>query len=216
MSLDVLEKNYEAPKVSEKKVRFVTTNFYNILDNLYLSDQIPSFDEKLIASKNIQYLFNFTKHTPFLLNTTNNYHITFMNKINTYSEDKLMHKIDNILHYMFNILSEKKGILLYCENGFDKSLIVVMCFLIKYYNPTYVLELENVLTYVSSRMENYKLNKINNLYIVKLYRNHLSNLLLNNSGSSGSSRSSISSDSSDSESRKGKIVSIIKSHFRNK
>ena len=60
MSIEVIDNINNLPRV-DKKVKFVTQNFYNILDNLYLSDQIPSFDEELIKSKNIHYLFNFTK-----------------------------------------------------------------------------------------------------------------------------------------------------------
>ena len=93
----------------EKKVTFTTQNFYNLLDNLYISDQLATFDEDLIDSKKIEYIFNFTKFTPFLSNKTKNYHFQFLN--NTNDVQPVIIKIDNFVKDIFKLLSHKKNIL---------------------------------------------------------------------------------------------------------
>ena len=209
--------NIQQPQYN-KKVTFAINNFYNILDNLYLSDQIVSFDEDLIKKNNIHYLFNFTKTTPLLLTSTSNYHIKFMNNITLYSENELIEKIDTTVRHIFKILLNKKGVLLYCENCVDKSSIILLCFLIKYYNSNEILEVENAINFIKWKTNN-KTFSPSNLYIVKKYRDYLVRCTYDKQYSNDSSNSSNSS-TSDLEQlkvyKKNKIVGIIKSHFNHK
>jgi len=216
MSIDVINNNYSIPR-TDKKVKFVTKSFYNILDNLYLSDQIPSFDEELIKSKNIHYLFNFTKTTPFLFEFTSNYHIKFMNNLDTYSNESLVQRIDNTVQRIFKILLNKKGVLVYCEDGCNKSLMLILCFLMKYYNSNEILSLDDAVQFIKWKTNKLNIENNNNFYLVKLYRQFLVNQIIDRNysseSSSNGSSSSSSSSSSNSSTKKSKIVGIIRNHF---
>lgn len=215
MSIEVINTNYNIPRL-DKRVKFVTQNFYNILDNLYLSDQIPSFDEELIRTNNIRYLFNFTKTTPFLFEYTSNYHIKFMNNLDMYSNESLVQKIDNTVQRIFKILLNKKGVLVYCEDGCNKSLMIIICFLMKYYNSNQILSLEDALQFIKWKTNKINLDNNNNFYLVKLYRQFLVSQVIDrhySSESSNSSNGSGSSSNSSSSSKKSKIVGIIRNHF---
>jgi hypothetical protein len=217
MSIETID-NINLPRV-DKRVKFATHNFYNILDNLYLSDQIPSFDEELIGSKNIHYLFNFTKTAPFLFGSTSNYHIKFMNNLDMYSNESLVQKIDNTVQRIFKILLNKKGVLVYCEDGCNKSLMIIICFLLKYYNSNEILCLDDALHFIEWKTGKTNLENNNYFYLVKIYRQFLVNQIIDrnysseSSNSSNSSNSSSSSSSSSSSLKKSKIVGIIRNHF---
>jgi hypothetical protein len=220
MNTQLINNTYIPQPQCNKKVTFAVNNFYNILDNLYLSDQIASFDENLIKKNNIHYLFNFTKTTPFLFTCTSNYHIKFMNNTTTYSENELIDKIDTTVQHIFKILLNKKGVLLYCEDGCNKSSIILLCFLIKYYNSNEILDLENAINFIKWKT-NIKSYSPANLYIVKLYRDYLVRCNFDKQYSSDSSNTSTSTISTgESEQiklyKKSKIVGIIKNHFNRK
>jgi hypothetical protein len=184
---------------TSKKVTFTTQHFYNLLDNLYISDQIATFDEDLIDSKKIEYIFNFTKSTPFLSNKTKNYHIQFLNSINNLNES-IIKKIDNFVKNIFKILSHKKKILVFCENGLDKSLIMMTCFLIKYYNSNNILEIEDAIRFIKWKTE-YSINEDSkNFTILKAYRDFLL-------------KKPIQIISLEREDKKKKIVNFIRNHF---
>jgi hypothetical protein len=100
----------------EKKVRFSSTHFYQILDNLFVSDQIATFDEELLQSHQIDWLINLTPSTPFLSIKTNNLHVPLTMNMN-------MLELDELVEKLFLLLRNKKKVLLFCENGVDKSLV---------------------------------------------------------------------------------------------
>jgi hypothetical protein len=199
----------------ERRVQFTTNNFYSILDNLYISDQILSFDEDVLKNNNIQYLVNLTKTTPFLFKNTNNYHIKFMNNIESYTDDKLVQKIDETVKHIFKLLLNKKGVLIYCENGRNKSLIIVMCFLIKYYSSNTILDMDSTLTFIKWKIGTENIENNVNINLVKLYRNYL----LNNRFESQNYSNSTNSNSTEEEriiSKRGKIIKIIQNHLSKK
>ncbi len=206
----------------KRRVQFRTDNFYSILDNLYLSDQIPSFDEKILQENNIKYLVNLTKTTPFLFKETSNYHIKFMNNIDSYSGDKLIKKIDETIKHIFTLLLNKKGVLIYCENGSSKSLVIVMCFLIKYYSSKNILDIDDTVTYLKWKTGIDNIDSCANMNVIKLYRNYLIDKRDNGYGFDNeyTSESSNSSNSSTEEERlkikRGKIIKIIQSHLSKK
>lgn len=199
-------------KSSERIVKFKTNNFYSILDNLYISDQIPSFDKDILNTYNIKYLVNLTKTTPFLFKSTSNYHIKFMNNINSYDDDKLTQKIDETIQHIFKLLLNKKGVLVYCENGYSKSLVIVMCFLIKYYSSTNILDIDDTLTFIKWKtgIENIECININ---IIKLYRNYL---LDKKNGSVYTTSESSSEEEERIKIKRNKIVKLIQNHITKK
>lgn len=198
-------------KNCERKVQFKTDNFYSILDNLYLSDQIPSFDEDTLNSNDIKYLVNLTKTTPFLFKNTSNYHIKFMNNIDSFSSDKLAHKIDETIKHVFKLLLNKKGVLIYCENGFSKSLVIVMCFLIKYYSSTKILDIEDTVTFIKWKTGIDNIDACVNTNIVKLYRNYLIEKREYTSESSNGS-----SEEERIKNKRTKIIKLIQNHLTKK
>jgi hypothetical protein len=199
-------------KSSERIVKFKTNNFYSILDNLYISDQIPSFDEDILNTYNIKYLVNLTKTTPFLFKSTSNYHIKFMNNINSYDGDKLTQKIDETIQHIFKLLLNKKGVLVYCENGYSKSLVIVMCFLIKYYSSTNILDIDDTITFIKWKtgIDNMECININT---IKLYRNYL----LDKKNVSVYTTSESSSEEEERiKIKRNKIVKLIQNHITKK
>lgn len=200
---------------SEKRVQFTTNNFYSILDNLYISDQILSFDEDVLKNNNIQYLVNLTKTTPFLFKSTNNYHIKFMNNIESYTDDKLVQKIDETVKHIFKLLLNKKGVLIYCENGYNKSLVIVMCFLIKYYSSNTILDIDSTLTFIKWKIRAENIEQNININLVKLYRNYL----LTHRSDLQYNSDSTNSNSTEEErilSKRSKIIKIIQNHLSKK
>jgi hypothetical protein len=203
-------------KLGQRKVQFKTDNFYSILDNLYLSDQIPSFDEDALNSNNIKYLVNLTKTTPFLFKNTSNYHIKFMNNIDLFSEDKIVHKIDETIQHIFKLLLNKKGVLIYCENGFSKSLVIVMCFLIKYYSSTNILDIDDTVTFIKWKTGIDNIDSCVDTNIIKLYRNYLIKKRDSGYGFGNGHTSESSNGSSDEERTKikrTKIIKLIQNHL---
>lgn len=199
-------------KSSERIVKFKTNNFYSILDNLYISDQIPSFDEDILNTYNIKYLVNLTKTTPFLFKSTSNYHIKFMNNINSYDGDKLTQKIDETIQHIFKLLLNKKGVLVYCENGYSKSLVIVMCFLIKYYSSTNILDIDDTITFIKWKtgIDNMECININT---IKLYRNYL---LDKKNGCVYTTSESSSEEEERIKIKRNKIVKLIQNHITKK
>ena len=202
-------------KLSERRVQFKTDNFYSILDNLYLSDQIPSFDEDTLNNNDIKYLVNLTKTTPFLFKNTSNYHIKFMNNIDSYSSDKLIHKIDETVKHIFKLLLNKKGVLIYCENGFSKSLVIVMCFLIKYYSSKNILDIDDTVTFIKWKTRIDNVESYVDINIIKLYRNYL--LEKKDFEREYTSESSNNSSEEDRiKTKRNKIIKIIQNHLTKK
>jgi hypothetical protein len=196
---------------SERRVQFKTDNFYSILDNLYLSDQIPSFDEDTLSHNNIKYLVNLTKTTPFLFKNTSNYHIKFMNNIDSYSDNKLIQKIDETIKHIFKLLLNKKGVLVYCENGFSKSLVIVMCFLIKYYSSSNILDIDDTVTFIKWKTGIDNIDSGVNINIIKLYRNYLIEKREYTSESSNGS-----SEEERTKNKRSKIIKLIQNHLTKK
>lgn len=216
MSTKVISNScYRTTLKGERRVQFTTNNFYSILDNLYISDQILSFDEDVLKNNNIQYLVNLTKTTPFLFKSTNNYHIKFMNNIDSYTDDKLVQKIDETVKHIFRLLLNKKGVLIYCENGCNKSLTVIMCFLIKYYSSNTILDIDSTLAFIKWKIGTEHIEKTINIDLVKLYRNYL----LTHRYEAQYTSDSTNSNSTEEEriiSKRSKIIKIIQSHLSRK
>jgi hypothetical protein len=206
-------------KISERRVQFKTDNFYSILDNLYLSDQIPSFDEDILKDNNIKYLVNFTKTAPFLFKNTSNYHIKFMNNMDSYSDEKLIQKIDETIKHIFKLLLNKTGVLIYCENGFSKSLVIVMCFLIKYYSSTNILDIDDTVTFIKWKTGIDNIENRATINIIKLYRNYLiqqrdGGYVFDKEYTSESSNNS--SEENRLKVKRGKIIKLIQNHLTKK
>jgi protein-tyrosine phosphatase len=149
--------NVDSPQY--KKVRFNTNHFYSILDNLYVSDQISSFNEELLESNKITYLINFTKSTPFISKHTKNIQYHFLNHLESCNkslkldsqdrQNETIQKINHVVHELFTLLSQKENVLLYCENGTSKSFIILACFLMKYYNSEQIISIEQLLRFIN-------------------------------------------------------------------
>ena len=193
-----------------KTVKFGSRNFYTILDHLYLSDQIISFDESLIKKHNITYLINCTKKAPFLLTTTNNIRLHFLHNLHDYSEYKLCKKINKLVDSMNKIIKEKQNILVYCENGIDKSLPIVFCYLMKYSKYT----MEQTIDFLNKKIG---FKYVTDLTLCKIYKNFLiQNDWHRNNGSSTSSTSSNTSSTLSEEKEEkveNRFIGFIKKHL---
>ncbi len=202
----------------KKSVKFSSNNFYNIIEHLYISDQIASFDEQLIKKNNINCLINCTKNTPFLFNDTINIHIHFIHSPNNYTSTKIINKTDKIINYMNKLIKNKSNILVYCENGNDKSLVIIFCYLIKYYSKNYISNISSIIQYMNTKINNinffYSSDDIN---LCKSYRNFLldNDWIKNNSIISNSSNSSDSSDGNITKTSSSSIIKFIKKHISN-
>jgi protein-tyrosine phosphatase len=188
-----------------KKVRFNTNHFYSILDNLYVSDQISSFNEELLESNKITYLINFTKSTPFLSNHTKNIHYHFLNHLSASSlwKDEIIQKINHVVHELFTLLSQKENVLLYCENGTSKSFIILACFLMKYYNSEQIINIDQVIRFIKWKTtHSFSENSTPYFSLLKQYRTFLQvkkpiNMVKK-------------------QIKQYKIASIVRNHFSNK
>jgi hypothetical protein len=181
-----------------KKVRFSTNNFYPILDNLYLSDQISSFNEELLESNKITYLLNLTKSTPFVSNHTKNIHYNFLNA--SLSKDEMIQKINHVVHELFNLLSKKENVLLYCEDGSSKSFIILACFLMKFYDSEQIINIDHLLRFIRWKTkQSFSENSTPYFSLIKQYRIYLQNKK--------------SFDIVNKQVKQHKIISIVKNHF---
>ena len=181
-----------------KKVRFDTNMFYSILDNLYISDQISSFNEELLKSNKITCLINLTKSTQFLHNDTKNIHHQIFN--GSSSIDEKIKEINNIVHKLFTLLSQGENVLLYCENGSSKSFIILSCFLMMHCCSEQIITIENVLRFIKWKTkQSFSEESTPNFSLIKQYRIYL--------------QSKKSFDSIRKKTKQHKVVSIIRNHF---
>jgi hypothetical protein len=135
-----------------------------------------------------------------------------MNNINSYDGDKLTQKIDETIQHIFKLLLNKKGVLVYCENGYSKSLVIVMCFLIKYYSSTNILDIDDTITFIKWKtgIDNMECININT---IKLYRNYL----LDKKNVSVYTTSESSSEEEERiKIKRNKIVKLIQNHITKK
>lgn len=184
-----------------KSVKFTTSYFYSIIENLYLSDQIASFDENIVKKNNIQCLINCTKNTPFLFNDTINIHLKYLNNIQKYSKDELNSKLNKTIDYIHKIIATHKNVLIYCENGQDNSITIIYCYLLKYYNKS----ISNIVQILNTKINNNILNRCSNLNICKDYRNYLLHKNISSSNSSITNIENIETSSN--------FMKMIKNHF---
>jgi hypothetical protein len=156
-----------------KSVTFSTNFFIKILDNLYISDQIGSFDESFIKSNTIDSFINCTKNAPFLFNTLN-IKVNFLNDTSTLlNHDLLFYKLDTISKNIYKLITNNKKVLVYCENGYSKSIIIILCYLLRYHNQTDIITINDLINLINLKVDSSILNNCNNLYICKEYRNYL-------------------------------------------
>jgi hypothetical protein len=157
-----------------KSVKFATNFFTKIFDGLFISDQLASFDNKLIEANKIECFINLTKNAPFLLNSIN-IKVDFLNYTSKYSNlTKICCKIDSIVMCIHRLLSAKKSVLVYCENGYSKTLVFILCYLLKFpINNNPPLNIENSLSFLVSKVKSHYINNCNYLYLCSQYRNYL-------------------------------------------
>ena len=156
-----------------KSVTFSTNFFIKVLDNLYISDQIGSYDESFVKSNLIDSFVNCTKNAPFLFDTLN-IKVNFLNENSNLSNYNLLfHKLDTITKNIYKLISKNKKVLVYCENGYSKSIVIVLCYLLKYYNKTNTITVNELFDFINPKIDNSILKNCNNLYICKEYRNYL-------------------------------------------
>lgn len=118
-------------------VHFQAVHFYNVINNLYMSDVIPVLNKEELAAKGIVCVLNFTK-----VPMADTHHFDFAK--HCYD----MAQMDKTLGYIFNALVRQKGVLVFCENGYSKTVPVVLCFLLKYYNPDNILDLSTAIEFL--------------------------------------------------------------------
>lgn len=161
-----------------KSVTFSSNHFYSIIEHLFISDQIASFDENIIKRNNIQYLINCTKNTPFLFSDTINIHLHFLNSTQKYDSSKILSKIDKTIEYIHKSIKNSQSILIYCENGFKKSLVILFCYLCKYLNHSnksyYAIpSINQIILFINTKLNYDVFNECSELNLCKLYINHL-------------------------------------------
>ena len=195
-----------------KKVRFSDSNvnsdhFYSILDNLYLSDQIASFNEKLLEKNKIKHLINLTKSTPFLSKNTKNIYYSFLNDLNFTNE--IICKINNLVNDLFVLLSKKENVLIFCENGSNQSLIILACFLMKYYDSENIINIDSILRFIKWKTKQTILKETPNYSLLEQYRA----FLLNTNNNINGKKRKIELSEYKKQQKKGKIISIVRNHF---
>lgn len=188
-----------------KKVRFndsnvISAHFFSILDNLYLSDEIVSFDEKLLETKKITHLVNLTKSTPFLSKHTKNIHYSFLNDLNFTNET--IYKLNNTVNDLFVMLSKKNNVLIYCENGSNQSILLLACFLMKYYDSENIINIDSILRFIKWKTNQTILKQTPNYSLLEQYRAFLIN-----------TNDHTSKIKYKKQQKRGKIISIVRNHF---
>jgi hypothetical protein len=164
-----------------------------ILTNLYVSDQIISFNTDFLIKNGIECLFNCSQETPFISDITDNKRCMLFpmskkksKKQSTQSsssssdsdgsqEEPLGMSIETIavtlnhsLEWIFQRLAQNKKVLVYCENGIQKSSIIIACFLMKYYTKGTILDVHKALHFIEA-----KINKpVHSKYLNIVYGYH--------------------------------------------
>ncbi len=162
-----------------KSVKFSSNHFYSIIEHIFISDQIASFDENIIKKNNINCLINCTKNAPFLFNNTINIHLHFLNTTEKYNNNELIRKTNKIVDYIHKLIKDSNNILIYCENGSNKSLIILFCYLLKYpvnrpsFSSYYTPNLNQIIEFINSKFDYDILSECNDLTICKIYRNNI-------------------------------------------
>lgn len=195
-----------------KSVSFSSNFFKEVLDNLFISDQIFSFDEKLIKKHNIHCLINLTKNAPFLFNLINiKININFLSQTNTTKKqicikelsqsnphiNDMCSKLNSIVKTIHKLLLINKKVLIYCENGYSKTIPILLCYFIKYPHLYYsnndnssitsssntnssntnnlneISSIQDAITRMNSIINLETYGNFDNLYICKFYRDYL-------------------------------------------
>lgn len=180
----------------DRKVHFGSNNYSMILSNLIVSDQIISFDEQFIREHHIDCLFNCSQDTPFIIDFTENHRSLLFPKskkrsksvkssssqnsssssnsdssgdeISTRSNETIIQTLNTSLEWIFQRLALNKKVLVYCENGIQKASIILICFLMKYYNKGTVLDIEKAIHFIESKMS----KQIQSKYFSYVYMYH--------------------------------------------
>ena len=102
--------------------------FIEIIPNLYIGDQEIV---KSINKLNINSVINCTKDLHFL-GRYNEYTLDIKNNLEKYEIIKMYEYLDETVEFIYKNIMNDKSILVFCENGNQKSAIVVAAYLIKY------------------------------------------------------------------------------------
>jgi hypothetical protein len=102
--------------------------FIEIIPNLYIGDiQIITHLDKL----NINSVINCTKDLHFL-GKFNEYTLDIKDNLEKYEIIKMYEYLTETVEFIYKNIINDKSLLVYCENGNQKSAIVICAYLIKY------------------------------------------------------------------------------------
>ena len=119
--------------------------FIEIIPNLYIGEQETI---KYLDKLNINSVINCTKDLHFL-GKYNEYTLAIKDNLEKYEIIKMYEYLNETVEFIYKNLMNDKALLVYCENGNQKSAIVICAYLIKYgkTSKTYYIYYINCLFY---------------------------------------------------------------------
>lgn len=118
-----------------------------IIPNLWLGNYIAALNKTFLDNHNIKYILNVTPDISCPFSDKIYMRISIHDKSSyvCYNED-MQNVIDNSLKFILNALQQNVGVLVHCRKGHHRSAGIVMAFLMKYLNMSYL----HSMTYINS------------------------------------------------------------------
>jgi len=112
-----------------KLKRFIMGSQNEIIENLWLGDNLSSLDNNFLQSKNIKLVFNCTKDLPFTNLDIQKIRIPIEDNRSNESNEMLLEKFNEYYDLIDNNLNN--GILVHCYAGCQRSATLVALYLMK-------------------------------------------------------------------------------------
>jgi atypical dual specificity phosphatase len=122
--------------------------YSKIIDNLYVGNHESPIDQTFLKEKNIKLIINCTKGYSY--NVDKDVHMIRLCITDFNSPENniiLANNIDKILDIMNIYLGSNEGVLVHCHMGQQRSAMVVVCYLMKYYK----MNLDNSINEVKNK-----------------------------------------------------------------
>lgn len=142
-------------------------NYDKITNNIYLGNY-KSSKRKIIDMEKFDVIVNCTATLPFHHNKTYNHRLRVHDNLTTISNIELFQNIMRILPIIHNHVKNNRKILIHCKAGMQRSVTLVVAYLVKYHK----LNIEQAKSYVKSkRSVAYMTGSNFNLCLVMLDKN---------------------------------------------
>ena len=122
--------NLNFSNIINNNIKMVPKLWTTIIPNLYVSNIDIAVDNNFIINKNITLIINLCSN---ISNNDLEKSITYKKDLKLYNIDYLNHNnTNNLINMIYDYIKKNLKVLIFCETGYEKSDILVACFLCKY------------------------------------------------------------------------------------